>query len=368
MLKWARVETAQECQVCLPVAHSSCPLIQLFVHPIRVPQSHPAAAMAQTCAMTRPAAAFSPAARAPRVSWRSGQSITAFRARLDVLAPCCLHISPCVSSPLPPQASRASCSTASSSSSRSSWAAAPQPQQRSGRAPRVACSAAAAAAAPEAPALPFRVGHGWDLHRLEAGYPLIVGGIDIPHDVGCVAHSGGWSLDWSAVERLVFVTPRVARGRRGRRAGGGGGRTCIVAAVPLHLLIPVCFCSSCPQMGMCCCTPWWTQSWAPSACQTSASCSQTTTPNGRAPAGVRREGMLLLAAWPVCLPAAACPASARASPDCRLQHACSPMYITPDHPAVLVVPTLTCPPCACCARCAGCACCAATSSSKRLCG
>jgi 2-C-methyl-D-erythritol 2,4-cyclodiphosphate synthase len=39
--------------------------------------------------------------------------------------------------------------------------------------------------------LPFRVGHGWDLHRLEEGYPLIIGGIDIPHTVGCVAHSDG---------------------------------------------------------------------------------------------------------------------------------------------------------------------------------
>ena len=38
------------------------------------------------------------------------------------------------------------------------------------------------------------MGHGWDLHRLEAGYPLIVGGINIPHDVGCVAHSGGWAV------------------------------------------------------------------------------------------------------------------------------------------------------------------------------
>ena len=49
----------------------------------------------------------------------------------------------------------------------------------------------AAAAAGEAPVLPFRVGHGWDLHRLEPGYPLIIGGIDIPHDRGCVAHSDG---------------------------------------------------------------------------------------------------------------------------------------------------------------------------------
>lgn len=43
----------------------------------------------------------------------------------------------------------------------------------------------------EAPKLPFRVGHGFDLHRLEEGYPLIIGGIDVPHTRGCVAHSDG---------------------------------------------------------------------------------------------------------------------------------------------------------------------------------
>uniref|UniRef100_Q9CAK8-2 Isoform 2 of 2-C-methyl-D-erythritol 2,4-cyclodiphosphate synthase, chloroplastic n=1 Tax=Arabidopsis thaliana TaxID=3702 RepID=Q9CAK8-2 len=37
--------------------------------------------------------------------------------------------------------------------------------------------------------LPFRIGHGFDLHRLEPGYPLIIGGIVIPHDRGCEAHS-----------------------------------------------------------------------------------------------------------------------------------------------------------------------------------
>ncbi|XP_074575672.1 2-C-methyl-D-erythritol 2,4-cyclodiphosphate synthase, chloroplastic-like [Curcuma longa] len=41
------------------------------------------------------------------------------------------------------------------------------------------------------PSLPFRVGHGFDLHRLEPNLPLIIGGIDIPHDRGCEAHSDG---------------------------------------------------------------------------------------------------------------------------------------------------------------------------------
>eukprot|EP00267_Zea_mays_P046464 XP_020398843.1 uncharacterized protein LOC109941963 [Zea mays] len=44
-------------------------------------------------------------------------------------------------------------------------------------------------AAPKPPALPFRVGHGFDLHRLESDLPLIIGGINIPHVRDCAAHS-----------------------------------------------------------------------------------------------------------------------------------------------------------------------------------
>lgn len=50
---------------------------------------------------------------------------------------------------------------------------------------------AAATAAPTAPVLPYRVGHGFDLHRLAEGYKLIIGGIEIPHTKGCEAHSDG---------------------------------------------------------------------------------------------------------------------------------------------------------------------------------
>lgn len=55
----------------------------------------------------------------------------------------------------------------------------------------------------EAPVLPYRVGHGWDLHRLEPGYPLIIGGIDIPHDRGCVAHSDGDVLLHTVVDAIL---------------------------------------------------------------------------------------------------------------------------------------------------------------------
>jgi 2-C-methyl-D-erythritol 4-phosphate cytidylyltransferase/2-C-methyl-D-erythritol 2,4-cyclodiphosphate synthase len=34
-----------------------------------------------------------------------------------------------------------------------------------------------------------RVGTGYDLHRLEAGRPLIIGGVDIPHETGLAGHS-----------------------------------------------------------------------------------------------------------------------------------------------------------------------------------
>ena len=51
-------------------------------------------------------------------------------------------------------------------------------------------------------ALPFRVGHGFDLHRLEPGYPLIIGGINIPHERGCEAHSDG---DFHDLEKWVYL-------------------------------------------------------------------------------------------------------------------------------------------------------------------
>ncbi|TQE07014.1 hypothetical protein C1H46_007404 [Malus baccata] len=64
---------------------------------------------------------------------------------------------------------------------------------------------AAQVPAPATPSklLPFRVGHGFDLHRLEPGYPLIIGGIDIPHDRGCEAHSDGDVLLHCVVDGIL---------------------------------------------------------------------------------------------------------------------------------------------------------------------
>lgn len=37
----------------------------------------------------------------------------------------------------------------------------------------------------------MRVGFGWDLHRLEKGRKLILGGVEIPFEKGCFGHSDG---------------------------------------------------------------------------------------------------------------------------------------------------------------------------------
>lgn len=35
----------------------------------------------------------------------------------------------------------------------------------------------------------FRIGHGFDVHAFAEGRPLIIGGIEIPHDLGLKGHS-----------------------------------------------------------------------------------------------------------------------------------------------------------------------------------
>lgn len=65
----------------------------------------------------------------------------------------------------------------------------------------VAAQAVASPAATSAPVLPYRVGHGFDLHRLAEGYKLIIGGVEIPHTKGCEAHSDGEGLQHKVLRR-----------------------------------------------------------------------------------------------------------------------------------------------------------------------
>lgn len=43
-------------------------------------------------------------------------------------------------------------------------------------------------------ALPFRIGQGWDVHRMVSERPLILGGVHIPYEKGLLGHSDADAL------------------------------------------------------------------------------------------------------------------------------------------------------------------------------
>jgi len=49
----------------------------------------------------------------------------------------------------------------------------------------------------------MRVGIGYDLHRLEPGRPLILGGIEVPFDKGLAGHSDGDALAHAITDALL---------------------------------------------------------------------------------------------------------------------------------------------------------------------
>jgi 2-C-methyl-D-erythritol 2,4-cyclodiphosphate synthase len=52
-------------------------------------------------------------------------------------------------------------------------------------------------------ATPLRVGLGFDLHRLVAGRPCILGGIEIPHETGPEGHSDGDAVLHAVADALL---------------------------------------------------------------------------------------------------------------------------------------------------------------------
>jgi len=61
----------------------------------------------------------------------------------------------------------------------------------------------AAGSAAHGAACPFRIGQGWDLHRLVAGRRLMLGGIEVPSDKGEEAHSDGDVLLHAIIDALL---------------------------------------------------------------------------------------------------------------------------------------------------------------------
>ena len=51
--------------------------------------------------------------------------------------------------------------------------------------------------------LPFRIGHGYDVHRLVPNRDLILGGVNIPHETGLLGHSDADVLTHAVMDALL---------------------------------------------------------------------------------------------------------------------------------------------------------------------
>ncbi|HHS50958.1 MAG TPA: 2-C-methyl-D-erythritol 2,4-cyclodiphosphate synthase [candidate division Zixibacteria bacterium] len=49
----------------------------------------------------------------------------------------------------------------------------------------------------------FRIGQGYDIHKLAYGKRLVLGGVEIPFDMGCIAHSDGDTLCHAITDALL---------------------------------------------------------------------------------------------------------------------------------------------------------------------
>lgn len=49
----------------------------------------------------------------------------------------------------------------------------------------------------------MRIGHGYDVHRLVEGRPLIIGGVNIPHETGLLGHSDADVLTHAVMDALL---------------------------------------------------------------------------------------------------------------------------------------------------------------------
>ncbi len=51
--------------------------------------------------------------------------------------------------------------------------------------------------------VPFRIGHGYDVHRLVEGRPLILGGVHVPYEKGLLGHSDADVLTHAVMDALL---------------------------------------------------------------------------------------------------------------------------------------------------------------------
>jgi 2-C-methyl-D-erythritol 2,4-cyclodiphosphate synthase len=51
--------------------------------------------------------------------------------------------------------------------------------------------------------IPYRIGHGYDAHRLVEGRPLIIGGVDVPFEKGLLGHSDADVLTHAVMDAVL---------------------------------------------------------------------------------------------------------------------------------------------------------------------
>ena len=49
----------------------------------------------------------------------------------------------------------------------------------------------------------FRIGHGYDVHRLTKGRKLVIGGVEIPYELGLLGHSDADVLLHAIMDALL---------------------------------------------------------------------------------------------------------------------------------------------------------------------
>jgi len=61
--------------------------------------------------------------------------------------------------------------------------------------------------------IPPRIGHGFDVHRLVAGRPLMLGGVEVPHGRGLEGHSDGDCVIHAVCDALLGALGEGDMGR-----------------------------------------------------------------------------------------------------------------------------------------------------------
>ena len=59
----------------------------------------------------------------------------------------------------------------------------------------------------------MRIGVGYDLHRLEPGRPLVIGGVRIPHEMGLIGHSDADALCHAITDAILGACAQGDIGR-----------------------------------------------------------------------------------------------------------------------------------------------------------